>query len=41
MDLFVKRRFPLPIELMIALALNVVVVMLGYCVIMLWGFAGG
>jgi hypothetical protein len=29
MDLFVKRRFPLPIELIIALALNVVVVVLG------------
>jgi hypothetical protein len=41
MDLFVKRRFPLPIELMIALALNVVVVVLGYCAIMMWGFASG
>lgn len=40
MDLFVKKRFPLPIELMIALALNVVVV-LGYCAIMMWGFASG
>jgi hypothetical protein len=37
MDLFEKKRFPLPIELMIALALNVVVVVLGYCVIMMWG----
>jgi hypothetical protein len=41
MDLFVKRRFPLPIELLIALALNVVVVVLGYCAILMWGFASG
>jgi hypothetical protein len=41
MDLFVKRRFPLPIELMIVLALNVVVVVLGYCAIMMWGFVSG
>jgi len=38
MDLFEKKRFPLPIELMIALALNVVVVVLGYGAIMMWGF---
>ena len=41
MDPFKKKRFLLPIEVMIALALNVVVVVLGYYAMMMWGFFRG
>jgi hypothetical protein len=41
MDPFEKKRFLLPIEVMIALALNVVVVVLGYYAMMMWGFFRG
>jgi hypothetical protein len=37
MDLFEKKRFLLPIEVLIALATNVVVAVLGYYAIILWG----
>jgi hypothetical protein len=37
MDLFEKKRFLLPIEALIALATNVVVAVLGYYAIILWG----
>jgi hypothetical protein len=40
MDSFEKKRF-LPIEVMIALAINVVVAILGYYAIMMWGIFGG
>lgn len=40
MDLFRQKRF-LPIEVMIALAINVVVVVLGYYAVVIWGFLGG
>jgi hypothetical protein len=40
MDPFEKKPF-LPIELMIALATNVVVAILGYYAIMMWGFYRG
>jgi hypothetical protein len=41
MDPFVKKRFLIPIELMIALAINVVVALLGYYAIMTWGLVTG
>jgi len=41
MDLFRKKRFLLPIELMIALAINVVVAILSYYAIMMWGLLRG
>jgi hypothetical protein len=40
MDLFRKRRF-LPIDVMIVLALNAAVVVLGYYAVMIWGLLGG
>ena len=40
MDPFEKKPF-LPIELMIALAINVVVAILGYYAIMMWGLYRG
>lgn len=40
MDLFRQKRF-LPIEVMIALAINAVVVVLGYYAVVIWGFLGG
>jgi hypothetical protein len=36
-----KRRFLLPIEVMIALAINVVVAVLSYYAIMMWGILRG
>jgi hypothetical protein len=36
-----KKRFLLPIEVMIALALNVVIVVLGYYAMMMWGLFRG
>jgi hypothetical protein len=41
MDPFEKKRFLPPIELMIVLALNAVVAILGYYAIMMWGFVRG
>ena len=40
MDLFKKKRL-LPIEVMIALAINLVVAILGYYAIMMWGLFRG
>jgi hypothetical protein len=40
MDPFEKKRL-LPIEVMIALAINVVVAILGYYAIMMWGLVRG
>jgi hypothetical protein len=40
MDPFEKRRF-LPVELMIALGINVFVAVLGYYAIMMWGLFSG
>jgi hypothetical protein len=37
MDLFEKKRFLMPIELVIVLAINLVVAVLGYYAIMKWG----
>jgi len=41
MDPFEKKRFLLPIELMIALAINVVVAVLSYYAVMMWGLLRG
>jgi hypothetical protein len=41
MDLFEKERFLIPIELMIVLAINLVVAVLGYYAIMMWGLFRG
>jgi hypothetical protein len=40
MDPFEKKRF-LPSEVMIAIAINVVVAILGYYAIMMWGLYRG
>jgi hypothetical protein len=40
MDQFEKKRF-LPIEVLIALAINIVVAVLGYYAIMMWGLFRG
>jgi hypothetical protein len=40
MDRFEKKRL-LPIEVMIALAINLVVAILGYYAIMMWGLFRG
>ena len=41
MDQFEKKRSLLPVEVVIALAINVVVAMLGYYVVTLWGLFSG
>jgi hypothetical protein len=37
MDLFRRKRSFLPIEVMLALAINVVVIAFGYCAVLMWG----
>ena len=37
MDQFQKHRFVVPIEIVIVIAINLVVVVAGYCAIMMWG----
>jgi hypothetical protein len=37
MDLFEEKRFLIPIELVIVLAINLVVAVLGYYATMIWG----
>jgi hypothetical protein len=39
MDPFEKNRL-LPVEIMITIAINIVVVMLGYYVVIFWGIGG-
>jgi hypothetical protein len=41
MNLFEKKRFLPPIELMIVLAINVVVAILAYYSFLVWGFVRG
>ena len=41
MDPFDKKRFVLPIEAIVALAINLVVAVLGYYAIMVWGLFRG
>jgi hypothetical protein len=40
-DQFEKRRFLPPIDLMVVLALNAVVAILGYYAFLVWGFVHG
>jgi hypothetical protein len=40
-DLFRQKRFFLPIEVMIALAINAVVVVFGYYAVVMWGLFSG
>jgi hypothetical protein len=37
MDQFPKRRFVMPIEILIVIAINLVVVVAGYYAVMMWG----
>jgi hypothetical protein len=37
MDQFQKRHFTLPIEIVIVIAINLVVLVAGYYAIMMWG----
>jgi hypothetical protein len=41
MDPFEKKQFWLPIEVIIALAINLVVIVLGYYAMMIWGLFRG
>ena len=41
MDPFDKKRFVLPIEAIVALAINLVVAVLGYYAIIVWGLFRG
>ena len=41
MDLFEKKRFLVPIEVLITIAINIVVAVLGYHAIMMWGLFRG
>jgi hypothetical protein len=41
MESFEKKRFWLPIEVLVALAINLVVAVLGYYVIVMWGLFSG
>lgn len=41
MDPFEKKRFLLPIEVAMALAINIVVAILAYYAIMMWGLFRG
>jgi len=41
MNPFENEPFFLPVELMVVLAINVVVALLGYCVITMWGMFTG
>jgi hypothetical protein len=39
MDVFEKNPV-LPVEIMVTVAINVVIAVLGYCAVMLWGLLG-
>jgi len=41
MDPFEKKRFLLPVEVMVMLAINVVVVAFGYYAMVMWGLFRG
>jgi hypothetical protein len=41
MDLFQKNRFILPIEVLVVVAINLVVVVAGYYTVMMWGLFTG
>jgi hypothetical protein len=41
MDLFQKNRFLLPFEVVVVLAINIVIVVLGYYAVLMWGLVRG
>jgi hypothetical protein len=41
MDLFQKNRFVMPVEVVIVIAINLVVVVAGYYAVMMWGLFRG
>jgi hypothetical protein len=41
MDLFQKNRFVMPVEVVIVIAINLVVVVAGYYAVMMWGIFRG
>jgi hypothetical protein len=41
MDLFQKNRFILPIEVVVVISINLVVVVAGYYAVMMWGLLRG
>jgi hypothetical protein len=41
MDLFKKTPFSVPVEVAVVLAINIVMAMLGYYAVMMWGLARG
>ena len=41
MDLFKKERFFLPVEVMIVIAINLVMAVFGYYVVVMWGLSRG
>jgi hypothetical protein len=41
MDLFQKNRSLLPVEIVVAVAINIVIVVLGYYAVLMWGLMKG
>jgi hypothetical protein len=41
MDLFRKNRFVMPLDLVVVIAINLVVVVAGYYAVMMWGLFRG
>jgi hypothetical protein len=41
MDLFQKNRSLLPVEVVVAVAINIVIVVLGYYAVLMWGLMKG
>jgi len=41
MDLFQKNRFLLPVDVVVVLAINIVLVVLGYYAVVMWGLVRG
>jgi hypothetical protein len=41
MDLFQKNRFILPVEVLVVVAINLVLVVAGYYTVMMWGLFTG
>jgi hypothetical protein len=41
MNLFQKSRFLLPVDVVVVLAINIVIVVLGYYAIVMWGLVRG
>jgi hypothetical protein len=41
MDLFRRNRFLLPVDVVVVLAINIVIVVLGYYAVVMWGLVRG